>query len=320
MVNAFAAWAPRLSFMGLLFAIAAAFGFLWAVVQVRERRLLQERPPPGRLLGDRGRRIHAVERPGTEPAVVFIHGNPGCSLDFVHLQERLGGRRSFSVDRPGSGWSERERKALAPQAQARLIRAALREAGVREVVLAGFSFGGPVSVAWALEFPAEVKALALLAPVGDPASPMKVDAAQAMLGWPLWGPLASWTFAPLVFPLAAPGGWVNAFAPLPVKAEVAAAASPLIGRPACLWATAKDWAALPGAIGELAAGYGRVRAPVEILAAAEDHVVGPTHAQALARGIPGAQVKVLPGAGHQVMHTHPDEVVAAVERALARIA
>jgi len=302
--------------IGLLVAL---FALLWAVALAREKRLLTERPPPGRLLGPRGQRIHVVERPGSGPAVVFIHGNPGCSLDFVDVQKRLGGRRSFSVDRPGSGWSEREPFALSPRAQALLIRNALRDTGVEEVVLAGFSFGGPVSVAWALEFPEEVKALALLAPVGDPAAPMKPDAAQAMLAWPVWGWVASWTFAPAVFPLAAPGGWVKAFAPLPVKADAAAAASPLIGRPVCLWSTAKDWAALPATMGELAARYAQVKAPVEILAAADDHVVGPTHAQVLARGIPGANLKVIPGAGHQIMHTHPDEVVAAVERALARI-
>jgi len=232
--------------IGLLVALFAA---LWVLARVREKRLLAERPPPGRLLGLRGQRIHAVERPGSGPAVVFIHGNPGCSLDFVDVQKRLGGRRSFSVDRPGSGWSEREPSALSPRAQALLIRNALRDTGVAEVVLAGFSFGGPVSVAWALEFPEEVKALALLAPVGDPASPMKLDAAQAMLAWPVWGWVASWTFAPAVFPLAAPGGWVKAFAPLPVKVDAAAAASPLIGRPTCLWSTAKDWAALPATMG-----------------------------------------------------------------------
>lgn len=302
--------------IGLLVAL---FAVLWVLAQVREKRLLAQRPPPGRLLGPRGRRIHAVERPGADPAVVFIHGNPGCSLDFAGIQERLGGRRSFSVDRPGSGWSEREWAALTPQAQARRIREALREAGARDVVLAGFSFGGPVSVAWALQFPEEVKALALLAPVGDPASPMEQDAAQRMLAWPLWGLVASWTFAPAVFPLAAPGGWAKAFAPLPVKAEAAAAASPFIGRPGCLWCTAQDWKALPAAFGELAAGYGRIRAPVEILAASDDRVVGPSHARALAKGIPGANLKILPGAGHQLMHTHPDEVVAAVERALARL-
>jgi len=309
----------RHDLLGFLIAIAALVAALWVVALVREAGLRRSRTPPGRLLGPRGRRIHAVERPGADPAVVFIHGNPGCSLDFVGIQERLGGRRSFSVDRPGSGWSEREWAALTPQAQARRIREALREAGAREVVLAGFSFGGPVSVAWALQFPEEVKALALLAPVGDPASPMEQDAAQRMLAWPMWGLVASWTFAPAVFPLAAPGGWAKAFAPLPVKAEAAAAASPFIGRPGCLWCTAQDWKALPAAFGELAAGYGRIRAPVEILAASDDRVVGPSHAQALAKGIPGANLKILPGAGHQLMHTHPDEVVAAVERALARI-
>src|SRR5437868_1060915 len=182
--------------MGFVIAIAALFAALWVVALAREARLRRSRPPPGRLLGARGRRIHAVERPGVEPAVVFIHGSPGCALDFAVVQERLGGRRSFSVDRPGSGWSEREWAALSPQAQAWRIREGVREAGAREVVLAGFSFGGPVSVAWVLEFPEEVKALALLAPVGDPAAPMEMDAAQAMLGWPGWGLLASWTFAP----------------------------------------------------------------------------------------------------------------------------
>lgn len=319
MVNAIAFDAPRLgAWIGG--AVLLALAGLYLAARVREARLLRARPPPGRLVGGApGRRIHLIERPGADPAVVFIHGNPGCSLDFVHLQERLAGRRrTFSVDRPGSGWSERERAPLTPQAQARRIRAALHAAGAREVVLAGFSFGGPVSVAYALEFPDEVRALALLAPVGDPHSPMEMDAAQAMLAWPLWGWMASWTFAPAVFPAAARGGWVKAFAPLPVVAAAAANASPLIGRPLCLWATAADWAALPAALPELAQGYGRIRAPVEILAAGEDHVVPAAHPRALAAGIPGANLTVIPGAGHQVMHTHPDEVLAAIERALAR--
>lgn len=318
MVNAIAVDAPRLGAL-IAAAVASAFALLYLASLAREARLARGRPAPGRLVGDPGRRIHLLERPGPDPAVVFIHGNPGCSLDFAHLQERLAGRcRSFSVDRPGSGWSERERAPLTPQAQARRIRAALAAAGAREVVLAGFSFGAPVSVAYALEFPDEVRALALLAPVGDPSRPVEMDAAQAMLAWPVWGWMASWTFAPAAFPAASRGGWRRAFAPLPVMAEVTAAISPLIGRPRCLWATAADWAALPAAFAELAAGYGRLRVPVEILAAGEDQVLGPTHARALAEGVPGAHLEVVPGAGHQLMHTHPEAVLAAIERALAR--
>lgn len=323
MVNAMAFEAPFLGVAlgALAVAVVGILGVLFVLALLRERRLLRATPPPGRLLGDPGRRIHLVERPGAKPAVVFIHGNPGCALDFVHLQDRLaGGRRSFSVDRPGSGWSDRERAPLTPQAQARRIRAAVQAAGAREVVLAGFSYGGPVSVAWALEFPDEVKALALLAPVGDPRSPMKLDGAQAMLAWPVWGWVASWTFAPAVFPAAARAGWANAFAPLPVVPAAVAAASPLIGRPRCLWASAVDWVALPAAFEELAEGYGRIRAPVEILAAEKDNVLGPSHARALAERVPGAHLEVIPGAGHQIMHTHPDQVLAAIERATSRIA
>ncbi|HVE82576.1 MAG TPA: alpha/beta hydrolase, partial [Myxococcales bacterium] len=121
--------APRLGAL-IAAAVAVVLAALFAAALAREARFARARPPPGRLAGVPGRRIHLVERPGPDPAVVFIHGNPGCSLDFVHLQDRLAGRRrSFSVDRPGSGWSERQRAPLSPQAQARLIRDALREAG-----------------------------------------------------------------------------------------------------------------------------------------------------------------------------------------------
>jgi pimeloyl-ACP methyl ester carboxylesterase len=288
---------------------------------LQDRALIARRPAPGARVGPRGQQLHLIERPGPAggPSLVFLHGNPGCALDFVHLQDRLAGRvRSFSVDRPGFGWSERGGRQVPLAEQARRVRGALGSAGVKDVVLVGFSYGSPVSLAYAAAHPDEVKALVLLVPVGDAEARYRMDAAQAMLAWPFIGALMSWTVAPLAFPAAARAGWKKAFAPCAVVDAVVRDTSPLVGRPACLAASASDWAGLQGPFRALSARLGELRMPVEILAASGDQVLGPSHARVLSEKLPGANLVTLTDAGHQVMHTHPDEVLAAIDRALQR--
>lgn len=322
MVNPELAGLPRLG--AAFWAVAVPALALLALALrawIQDRALIARRPPPGARVGPGGRKLHLIERPGPAgaPAIVFLHGNPGCALDFVHLQERLAGRlRSFSVDRPGFGWSERGGRRVPIGEQARRVREALGSLGVKDVVLVGFSFGSPVSLAYAAEHPDEVKALVLLVPVGDAETPYRLDPVQAALAWPLVGPLLSWTVAPLAFPAAARAGWEKAYAPCAVVDAPVRDTSPLLGRPRCLAATANDWTGLEGPFRALSARLPELRMPAEILAASGDRILGPSHARVLAERLSGANLVTLQQAGHQVIHTHPDEVLAAIDRAVQR--
>lgn len=66
--------------------------------------------------------------------------------------------------------------------------------------------------------------------------------------------------------------------------------------------------------GELA----RIQVPTLVLVGSEDALKPPTHAEALARGIPGAEFLVVPGAGHALCLERPEEFNTAVLGFLAK--
>lgn len=59
-------------------------------------------------------------------------------------------------------------------------------------------------------------------------------------------------------------------------------------------------------------GLGALKAPAVVVVGSKDRLTPPVHAALLRRAIPHAELRVLPGIGHQVMQEAPEEVVAAV--------
>jgi pimeloyl-ACP methyl ester carboxylesterase len=59
--------------------------------------------------------------------------------------------------------------------------------------------------------------------------------------------------------------------------------------------------------------------PTLVIAGAEDTAVPLAHAQMLAQGVPGAQLRVIDGAGHTLIWTHTDIFVQVVEAFLASV-
>lgn len=302
--------------LGVVGTLAAlALRNLW-----HERTLADRHPPPGRRVETPLGRVHAVDRGNGSPAVLFIHGNPGLADDFAQtvvprVAER---RRAVAVDRPGHGYSDRLAAAMTPADQARIIHAAAAALGLERPIVVGFSFGGPVAVAYALDFPADVRALVLLAPVGNAETGFEVRTSQKLLATPVVGPLVAWTVGPLIAPGAIESGMATAFSPAPADGAAAERARRHFGRPGPLLAAARDWAVLNAGFTEFARRFGQIAVPVEIVEATRDAVVGRPHIDYLATHLPTARRAAVEGAGHNVMYTHPDAVLAAIERAEAR--
>src|SRR4051812_43729906 len=63
----------------------------------------------------------------------------------------------------------------------------------------------------------------------------------------------------------------------------------------------------------------QITCPTLVIAGAEDAAVPLTHAQMLTQGIPGAQLRVVDGAGHFLIFTHTAIFVQAVEAFLASV-
>jgi len=295
-----------------LAAVLGLFAYSWW----RERGFVGDHPPPGKLHSES--RAHAIEALGAEPAVVFIHGNPGSCLDFQPVMNVLSPRlRTLAFDRPGYGWSRRPSAEMTPSEQAAFIHEAVKFLGYTRPIIAGFSYGGPVALAYTLDYPAEVGGLVLLAAVGDPGEKHVMSEAQAKLLGPA-GPLIAWGLGPIVGPGAVAEGYADAFSPKPVDEAVVERGKWLITRPPSLLASARDWHVLEAELPKLAARYAEVRVPVEIVSANQDRIVGPKHGDYLAARLQGAHKVDVEGAGHQLMSTHTQAVADAVLRAAAR--
>lgn len=299
-----------------LAAAAGLFVYSWW----RERGFNGDHPPPGKFYGKPDApRPHAIDRLGAEPTVVFIHGNPGTCLDFEPVMQQLSPKlRTFAFDRPGYGWSPRPAAQMSPAAQAALLHDAIKQQGIVRPILAGFSYGGPVALAYALDYPGEVSALVLIAAVGSPDEKHQMSAAQAKLVEPM-GPLIAWSVGSILGPDAVAEGYVDAFFPKPVDPDVVERGRYHFTRPVTLLAAARDWHVLETELPKLAARYGELKLPIEILSANQDRIVNGKHAAWLAAHLPGAHRADVDQAGHQLMSTHPHEVVDAVLRAAARV-
>jgi pimeloyl-ACP methyl ester carboxylesterase len=107
------------------------------------------------------------------PVVLFVHGAPGSGNNFyAYLADSLLRRRArlITIDRPGYGYSNYGQSEPSFAAQAAAVGAVLNRYPAQKAVLVGHSYGGPVIAQAALDDPAPITALLLLAPVIDPDS------------------------------------------------------------------------------------------------------------------------------------------------------
>lgn len=125
------------------------------------------------------------------PYVMFIHGAPGSSADYLNYfkDERLNKKINLiSVDRPGYGYSNYGLAETSIQKQAAAIHmVAERECHNTRVVLVGHSYGGPIALRMAADFPKSYHAVVLLAPAIDPKNEKKIKiaalGANKFSGW-----------------------------------------------------------------------------------------------------------------------------------------
>ena len=108
----------------------------------------------------------AYRREGSGPAVLLIHGVGGDSTNWGPIAARL--RRHFEViamDVRGHGGSDLIAGPLTAHDLARDALQVLDEAGVQQCAAVGFSLGGAVALALALDFPERVQKLAVIGTV-----------------------------------------------------------------------------------------------------------------------------------------------------------
>jgi pimeloyl-ACP methyl ester carboxylesterase len=280
----------------------------------------------GKFVNVAGLRMHVVDLAAREtPAadgmpVVVLHGASG-NLEEIRfaLGDRLSAhRRVVFVDRPGHGWSERPADAASPARQAELIANLLGELGIERAIIVAHSFAGAVGTALALDHPAQVAGLVLLAPVSHPWSTgiawYYTAAATRFIG-----PLFAWTLALPVGTLVTHLTVAAVFKPqTPPRDYVARAGIALVLRPTNFLANALDVAGLLAFITTQVPRYAGITAPTIVIFGDSDTVVSPRiHARQLVSVVPNSKLVLLKGVGHMVHYGAPEQVSAAIEEIVA---
>lgn len=283
----------------------------------RAERAEADYPPVGDFVLVGGRRVHYVQQ-GQGPDVVLIHGASGNLRDLQSIAARLAQRYRVTIfDRPGLGYTEAVEDNASLSRQAAQLREAAALLGAPSPIVVGQSFGGSVALAWALDAPPP--ALVLISAPSMP-WPGKLD---------IWYRLTASLIGPMiVVPLAAalvpdsygfrllPGLFAPGAVPERYGDQIGI---PLVLRMASLWNNAEQVNALRAQLVRMEPAYRGLAIPTELLHGAEDRIVPlPIHSEPLAALLPNAAFTVIPDAGHMPHHTHPDLVLAAIDRAAAR--
>lgn len=266
-------------------------------------------------------RLHFVIKGSGRP-VVLIHGNPGSCQDWARLYGPLSSRYcGFAFDRPGHGHSERpNQRRITVDVQAQMLHAALKELNVKQPILVGHSWGGSLSLAYAVEFPDDLAGLVLLAPAAYE-SDDGVSFLTRLPALPFIGDLINFLFTPLLGASVVREDLQKAFAPDPVPKHYLRHVLSEWTRPKKVKWYSVDDALLNESLPKFTPRYSDIRVPVVIVTGDSDLIVpAKENAHRLYEALPYAELVVLEKTGHQIPFTRPDAVVDAIDRVAAKTA
>ena len=287
--------------------------------QAREAAIMAEFPPEGRFLTVNGTQVH-VYISGQGPDLILIHGASGNARDMTmalaaDLEKSY---RVIAFDRPGLGWSD----LIADQSlrgQALHLASAAAQLGVETPIIVGQSYGGSVTLAWALFTPLKPRALVLISAPSLPwpgALDIFYRLSDSTIGAALIPPLAS---------ALTPDSYLDTaitaiFAPDPVPTGYARTiAAKLTMRRTVLRANFAQVNNLRPEIVAQEPLYPELTLPIEMIHGTADTIVPLNiHSKPLSERLPNAQLTVIEGAGHMPHYSHRAETLAAIERAAQR--
>lgn len=310
----------------LLGALAALIAVILGLGAVRTRTLTDQAeaavPRTGALQAVPGGAVHYVESgPAEAPPVLLIHGLGGQLQHYTYALAPLLARdfRVIAIDRPGSGWSERDGadKAALPE-QARMIAEFLQARGIERPTVVGHSLGGAVALALALDHPDRVGPLALLCPLSHPLGTIQPVFRGLDVGAPWLRKLLGATIAAPMAERMADRTLAAVFAPEAAPADFVTRGGAALGlRPKGYVGASEDLTAAGPSIGPMVKRYPDLQAKGGILYGADDALLSPAaHGEALAAVTP-LTLETLPGRGHMIPITAPEDCAAFIRRMAA---
>lgn len=279
-------------------------------------------PPTGQFMTLEGVHLHYTDT-GEGPTLVLLHGN-GAMLEDFELSGLTGrAARAFRViafDRPGFGHSDRPRGTQwTPAAQARLISMALVRMGVSRAIVLGHSWGALVAITLALDHPRLVRGLVLAS--GYFYQSPRLDAQLVRLvAQPGLEDVLSYTVSPLMGRLLWTPIMSEVFGPDAMPAQFAGFPKALALRPSQLRAATDEVALLNTGAAGLEGRLGRLQIPVAIVVGGGDRLIDPVSQSIRLHGdLPQSTLRVIPGGGHMVQQTAPDDIMAAIDEVARKV-
>lgn len=130
-------------------------------------------------------RIQEVRLAKNTINLVYLHGSPSSlSAWNGYLKDSLllNNANAFAIDRPGYGYSNFGDKIPSITIQSQLINSALKEKKLKNIIIIGASYGGPIAARLAL-LNNNIKGVIMVSPAIDPNHEKKIWASKLTQWW-----------------------------------------------------------------------------------------------------------------------------------------
>ncbi|MFP3919609.1 alpha/beta hydrolase [Lysinibacillus telephonicus] len=295
----------------IILIVIVSIGLLFIYNQWQFKKAEKSYQPAGKFITVDGIKLHFITE-GNGPPIVFLHGGILSSSDFKETVKMAAqqGYQALAFDRPGYGYSEREKnRKISPITQATIIHKALKELGIDQpIILVGHSWSGTMTLSYALQFPSEVAGIVTLAGAmykegyaaenGDLLSKVvtKPIIGSIILNMLLKTPLSKGMAYSMV---------KETFAPEQVPEDYTKELYAIGFRPGHFRANREDVLMFPETSKNLSKRYKEITVPVVIVVGEDDPFGVIDHARRLKEDIPHAVLNIIPNIGHMIPELHP---------------
>ncbi|MEN9203931.1 MAG: alpha/beta hydrolase [Thermostichus sp. DG_1_6_bins_120] len=246
---------------------------------------------------------------GSGRPVLFLHGFMATHANWWPLMQGLGeDYRCIAVDLLGFGQSDQPPLHYDIATEVEFVRGFVKALGLSAPVLVGHSFGGWIGAAYAIRYP--LRGLVLLAPAGirDDRFVRRYKHLRPLLWETPWVD----RLLHLAIPLARCWRREEQLAQL-LWLRGSLRQQPVARQFLLHRLRPQD------AVDTVEHHIHRIQAPTLVIAAEADDTIPLWHCQTYAKRIPGAQLKILPGASHAIPAFHADLVLPLLREFLASL-
>jgi pimeloyl-ACP methyl ester carboxylesterase len=312
----------------ILINVAIALVLLALITRLGVVAIERMYPRSGQIIDVNGARLRVVDIGPCDGSdrglpLVLIHG---ASSNLESMRQPLGEKlaqkhRVILIDRPGHGWSTRERLTdSTPAIQAAMIDEALGKLGIDRAIFVVHSWAGALGPAMAIAHAERVAGLVMLAPVTHP-WPGGVAWYNYLATMPVVGFLFTRLFAMpaglILMTASARSAFLPQIMPLHYVRDTGIA---LLMRPLEFVTNAYDMVTLKAAVAVQARDYEKIKAPAVVISGdAEDTVSIQIHSYAFVKAVPNAKLIVLPNVGHMTQNSAPDVIADEIDRMVSDI-